>query len=191
MLEPAYGERHPLVASTLTAIGGTHYLVGDFELARGFQARSVQISLATLGPDHPTVATDRLSLAATLMELGRFEDALAHSQASLAAWEKLLGPNDPNLAGALVPVGRCLIELDRAEDAAQPLRRAVRLLELAKAGPVARGEAQSLLARALWSSDPVEARGLMAQAVGNYLQAGSEGEDALAEIRKWTRLHGG
>ena len=41
VLEPAYGERHPLVASTLTAIGGTHYLMGELrETLRGPKVRT-------------------------------------------------------------------------------------------------------------------------------------------------------
>jgi len=56
-------------------LGSVYQQLGDFEQAKEFHHRDLDVSMKTLGPEHVDVATTYSNLGSVYQQLGDFEQA--------------------------------------------------------------------------------------------------------------------
>jgi tetratricopeptide (TPR) repeat protein len=133
---------------------------------------ALTIRRRVLGPAHPKTAFSLTMLARVDAELGKFKQALTLAQESVRILEKIVDAKSPDLADALVEVGRAQIGLHAPRDALPSLERAVMVRREGSVAPVGVGEAEFLLARALWdTAERAKAHALADQALAHFRSA--------------------
>ncbi|MEM6990702.1 MAG: serine/threonine-protein kinase [Myxococcota bacterium] len=125
------GERE---AALLRARASVLELEGDYEGSLAAMRRTLEIRIATLGPDDFDTAVAHFNLASYLATAGRFGDAAVHMQRAVDIWEHKLGPTHPDLALSYDGLGTVLGQLGNYEQAARYHRRSLEITE-ASLGP--------------------------------------------------------
>ncbi|MEM8922361.1 MAG: tetratricopeptide repeat protein, partial [Actinomycetota bacterium] len=68
--EAAYPPDHPNIAATLTNIGNTQQLLGDYKDSLATLQRALTIKEATYPPDHPEIAITLTNIGSTQRRVG-------------------------------------------------------------------------------------------------------------------------
>jgi CHAT domain-containing protein len=165
ILERTSGPEHPDLAMPLSMFGTLTMLDGDFATASGLVERAVAIQEKHLGPRHPDLVLPLTMLAQVSAAKRDFRKAEAVWGRILTIQEHAYGPDDHRVALALVQA----------------------------AGVVAQGEdyarAIPQLERALAILDRLEVPGASAGATDDVAGSGGKGEDAQADMVKYTKVN--
>ena len=194
-----FGEHHSTQGFIHNSMGEVYFGRGDHEAAlREF--RSAQgIWAASVGADNQIVALALGNVGKALHAAAKtpeqLGEALAIQREALAAREAALGNDHAELAEHLLWIGEGLLALERGDEARAPLERGLELIERDPGSdPERRARLRHALARALWSSEPDQARAreLGRQALGDLDHAsGAWIPDLRATIEAWLSAQGG
>jgi len=125
----AYGDNHPLIATSERELGMALSKMGRHEEARGPLTRSLEINRRARGATHTYVAAGLDDLGRIERHLGDLDTALAYHQEALGIWEKALGDEHPDVAVSLLGIGYTLVAAERHSDAVPIQRRALAMFE--------------------------------------------------------------
>jgi tetratricopeptide (TPR) repeat protein len=126
-----FGEDHPEVTRTMTALGNLARARSDLSRALAWHERALAIDARVLGADHPALARHHHNLAGVLRLQGKLVPAMEHYRR--AAELERSGHGDAHPSVGLTENSMGLVELDRGNSAAAAahFRRALAVLEAA------------------------------------------------------------
>ena len=78
------GREHVNVATSYSNLALIYHDLGDFEQAKDYQQRALDIQVDKLGREHVNVATSCYNLASIYQDLGDFEQAKEYQERALA-----------------------------------------------------------------------------------------------------------
>ena len=114
-----YGDRHPLVADDLEALGSIQQDLGYYAESEKLERQALEIDESYYGGSHPRVAADLTSPGWTPLEYEkRYDEADSVLLRSLAIQEHIFGPVHQSVADTLNELGNVANmreDLDRAE----------------------------------------------------------------------------
>ena len=122
-----FGEQHPRVAETLSALGALHRLTARYTESASAHQRALNIRAATYGMDDPTVAESLNGLAQAQWYLGDTDAAERSYRRALAIRQKAFGEDSPAVANSLVHLGWLLEREERFDEAYQALRQSLEI----------------------------------------------------------------
>ena len=128
------GPEHVNVATSYNNLASIYHDLGDFEQAKRYQQRALDIKLDKLGPEHVDVATSYNDLALIYHDLGDFEQAKEYLQRALDIDLDKLGPEHVNVATSYSNLALIYQDLRHFEQAKEYQQRALDI-ELDKLGP--------------------------------------------------------
>lgn len=106
--ERVFGKRHPIVASSLNALGDSLRLAGDYAGARDVILRAYDMMAETLGPYHPDLLAPAMNLGDVYLELGDHERARSYTELAIELYKT---SNDLDTAAANLRLNLGLIEV--------------------------------------------------------------------------------
>lgn len=131
--------------SSLTGIGATALLLGDYERALAVQHEAYALYRDNYGADHPGTLVIHENVATTLLGMERFEEGLAEVEELLQIAHHA-GLDDKTIATAEATHGAALLELRRFDEAREALEHSRRSLESPLRRPVLLGVVRGNLA---------------------------------------------
>ncbi len=137
-----FGESHPDVAQTISAIAGSLSQQGNLVEAERLHRQALEMRRKTLGREHAAVA-DTLSDLAFVLSQRKSQEAEALNEEALAIRIKLFGDESDKVAGSLHNKALVLQGQGKLEQAEEVARRSVELYRQRK------GERSLQVARAL------------------------------------------
>ena len=193
--EAALGPDHPDVAMVLSNLATLDVAAGDLESARNRFERALKIRRATFGGDDERVARTLLSLGDLAYNAGDAQTADPFFVESARIYRGLAHPPRVSTNRAILSVGYTALDLGRPADAIEPAETVVKARSGPEEDPELLGEAQWILARALWAApagagrDRARAVEVMTRALQNYRKAGVA-ESEQAALEQWLRKRG-
>ena len=178
----------------LNNLGNIYRATGDYDRAREFHERALDIRRKTLGEEHPDVAQSLNNLATVYQNIGDYERARELYQRAVDILQKTLGEQHPGVTYPLTGLAGVALAEHRPAEALRYAERAVAIREDGKAAPELIAQSRFALARALWDAPAGEGRD-RARAVAEARKAadlyrGVKGkEKALAEVKAWLATH--
>ena len=100
ILERAFGDVHPDVATLHHNLGGLEHARRQFDAAEPHARLSVELRRRLLGVDHVATAEDEAAWAPILHALGRDQEAATLLRHAIKVLERDLGPEHPEVAAA-------------------------------------------------------------------------------------------
>lgn len=176
----------PALATTINNKAVVLQELGRLEEAVATYEHAIRIWDAS-APEHPNRAVAFSNLAEVELLRSNPVEALHHATTALEQFQALFGEEHPYCAYALANKGRANLALGNVDPAVNQLESAVALFESAPADPVAQGEAQFELARALRESSPQDERieKLSQQALAAFKDAGPRGAERAVAVEQW------
>ncbi|MBL4687537.1 MAG: tetratricopeptide repeat protein, partial [Nannocystaceae bacterium] len=173
-LKLAVPDRHPHIALTYNNIGSALRRLEQYDAAREYYGRALEIREDVLGPKHPLTATTIDNLGRNARAAGDPELAISYHRRSLSMWTASYGDLHRRVVFAKTGLANALLDAFRGSEA-EVLRARVLAQaavdacsrEANDADPVDRAEAELVLARALLDGpdqDPRRARRLAQRA---------------------------
>lgn len=172
-------------AMLLQNLGYIARMAGDLDEAERCYASALSIKLLAVGELHPTVATTLCSQGMVLLRRDLPAAALEKFARARQIHEAATGTLSAGLGHVHMGSGSALLRLGRFAEAERSFGQALAVHE---ALPVARtviARSRFFLARARWHRDPVGARGLAEQALGEYSRDPRSDPRPLAIMRAW------
>jgi eukaryotic-like serine/threonine-protein kinase len=183
--ERALGPDHPKVALALNNLSRVHAAQGDADGSLAMAERALAIWRAALPAEHPDVALGMHGVAEARRTKGDYPGALAMEESALALREKIYGANARDVAESLVSIGETRLA-QKSPAAAEPLSRALRIVESEVRAPTDVAGVRWDLARALATSDKARSRALATEARATYARSSSPlATKRTAEIDAW------
>lgn len=116
-------------AARVAYLGNLHDRMGEYEQARQYHERAVELDEAALGPHHPMLAASLGSLGNTLYRLGENERARAVLERALSINAKAYGDDHPSLGSGYNNLANSLFSAGELEDAKEMFAKAVEIKE--------------------------------------------------------------
>ncbi len=183
--ERALGPDHPKVALALNNLARVRAAQGDADGSLAMAERALAIWRAALPAEHPDVALGMHGVAEARRAKGDYPGALAMEESALALREKIYGPSARDVAESLVSIGETRLA-QRSPAAAEPLARALHIVESEVRAPTDVAGVRWDLARALATSDKARSRTLATEARATYVRSSSPlATKRTAEIDAW------
>jgi tetratricopeptide (TPR) repeat protein len=159
---------------------------GNYEEARRYFERAIEIWETSLGPDHPAVAQTYGNLARMMFEQKNYRESIPLLERALAIEEKAFGGDSALTVVTRTNLARALLGTDQPR-AARP--HAERALELAAASDVPASEravAEEALARVLWALGEHQDALSHGRAAAEAFSAAPDSYDrSAAAMREW------
>lgn len=171
VVEKIHGPEDLRLAIPLHNLGVTARSLGDLVQASDLYDQALAIKLQHLGWMHTSVATTLTNLGNLSRLCGDRKAALCYYARARDIFEKTLGGVNPGLASVLVGIGRVHLEYGAHISAIFMFERAVRIREAIEVTPTQLAGARLLLATALKSSRPAEAREVLQRAIADYARS--------------------
>ncbi len=183
--EKAFGPVHRAVAASLQGVADVLIGLERYDEAAPLLERALRIREQTLGPQHPQVGRSLAAIAGMYWDQGRVADALAYYKRTRDIYAVAYGKKHPFYAVMLLNIGDCELDLKRPTEAVPVLEEAVSILRAGESAPRRIGDAELVLAKALWRSgrDRKRARKVGRDARAQYAAAGDN--ERVADIDAW------
>lgn len=184
----AYGEDHPSTADTYDQIGTALRDQEDYAAAIDAFRHVLDIRRRVFGSQHHLTQVAAGNIASIYMRQHRCGDALPLLEPALRVLEPL-NSDIPSTIDMLLQTSQCLLNADPHAAVMDRLVKARALIKTITDEPAVMGSVDYLAARVQWAAGQyAEARRLVHRALKEMI-ANEESEDALAEVRSWTRTH--
>lgn len=115
------------IAHALGSLGAVLSTEGEYEQAKLYVERALQIQEAVLPPDHPDLARSVNNLGNVLDSLGEYEQAKHQFERALELRREALGPTHPAIADHLASLGQVFHHLGEYEQAQLHFERALEI----------------------------------------------------------------
>lgn len=122
--EATLGERDQRTLDAADFHSDTLRVMGRLDEARAIGERTLELRLATLGPNHTDTLNSYLSLANLAITRSAYEDAERYFRLAAEGFERALGPDNPSTQNARSGWAEALVRLGRPADA-EPIYRQV------------------------------------------------------------------
>ena len=116
-------------ATRLTYLGNLHDRMGEYEQAKEFHERAVELDETVLGRAHPRLAVTLSNLGNTLYRLGENDEARAVLERAVSIRTTVYGEDHPLLGTGYNNLANSLFSAGELEDAKQMFRKAVEIKE--------------------------------------------------------------
>ena len=129
ILEKAFGNDHPDIASTLDSLALVYLFKKQFMEAEDCLNRSLSIRRKILTEEHPDIAASFNNFALLFNATDRYEDAEAYNKRALVIREKVLGSVHPDLARSLINLSNIYEKKGQTVAAVFLRKRAINIIQ--------------------------------------------------------------
>jgi tetratricopeptide (TPR) repeat protein len=178
------GPKHPATAQALFTVANVAGEAGDWARADEYAHRALAIAVELYGPEHQMSAAIIGNLGEWALRRGEFKPAEGYLRKGVAAMHA--NPKSPAAATLRTGLGAALEAQGKHGEAITELEAALALRIQIGDDPVAVGDTQSWLARALWATGN-RARAIeLAHAAGAaFAKAGEAGSRFAKDLNTW------
>jgi serine/threonine-protein kinase len=127
----AFGETHPLVASTLNDLAGLLLSRGDTATALPLARRSFAVEQRVYGPDHPLAVASMQEMANIYARASRLDSAEVLLRSTVPMARRIRGADHASVASAEIDLARIMIDRGEYRDAESFAEDALRIQRLA------------------------------------------------------------
>ena len=177
-----FGPEDPRLSQTLKALGDLEHAYQDYELARPFYERALELRQQASEPNNLDIGNSHEDIAENYFDSGLNAEAVEHFEGMLEAFEEALGEDDNDVAYAWTRIGWNQYHLEEFEEAESSFERAITLRETAGAEPEnLAGFVQELGEYYVWRDESDKAQEAFSQALDLWEGALGEADPPFIE----------